>query len=119
MGLENPLGLVLWEATLELTAAVDALEIQGANLEHVRIVKADARKGGSKPTESRISRVLGCIVVARASWCGRTSRSTRRASTPWRMSSEAAKSPEGPAPMIKTSFLTSVTAGSQPPGMGV
>ena len=61
----------------------------------------------------------GCIVVARASWCGRTSRSTTRASTPWRASSEAAKSPEGPAPMIKTSFRTSVTAGSQPPGMGV
>src|SRR5215204_2207334 len=42
MGPQNPLGLVLWEAALELTAAVDTLEIQGANLEHVRIVKADA-----------------------------------------------------------------------------
>src|SRR5215203_2575036 len=42
MGPQNPLGLVLWEAAMEITAAVDTLEIQGPNLEHVRIVKADA-----------------------------------------------------------------------------
>jgi hypothetical protein len=32
MGLEDPLGLVLREAALELAAAVDAPEVQGANL---------------------------------------------------------------------------------------
>src|SRR5215203_6396675 len=42
MGLENPLGLVLREAALELAAAVDALEVQGANLGHVRAVHTNA-----------------------------------------------------------------------------
>jgi len=47
----------------------------------------------------------GWIAVARASRCGRTSRSMRRTPTPWRASSLAANSPEGPAP--KTSFKAS------------
>ena len=42
MGLEDPLGLVLREAALELTAAVDALEVHTAKLGHVRPVHADA-----------------------------------------------------------------------------
>lgn len=42
MGLEDPLGLVLREAALELTAAVEALEGHGAKLGHVRAVQAGA-----------------------------------------------------------------------------
>ena len=42
MGLEDPLGLVLREAALELTATVDALEGHGAQLGHVRAVQAGA-----------------------------------------------------------------------------
>jgi hypothetical protein len=42
MGFEDPLGLALREAALELTAAVDALEVQGAKLGHIRTVHADA-----------------------------------------------------------------------------
>ena len=64
-----------------------------------------SRKGASRPTDSRISSVPGWIAVARASRCGRTLRSTSRALTPWRASSAAANNPEGPAPMITTSWL--------------
>ena len=42
MGLEDPLGLILREATLELTAAVDALEAHGAKFGHVRAVQPGA-----------------------------------------------------------------------------
>jgi hypothetical protein len=38
MGLENPLGLVLWQAAMELTAAVDTLESRGTKLGHTRAV---------------------------------------------------------------------------------
>src|SRR4030095_17037339 len=69
-----------------------------------RTCSAASRNGGNAPTDSRISRVPGWIAVARASRCGRTSRSMSRASTPWRASSAAANRPEGPAPMIKTSW---------------
>jgi len=42
MGFEDTLGLVLREAALKLTAAIDTLEVQGAKLGHVRTVHADA-----------------------------------------------------------------------------
>src|SRR5829696_4443764 len=42
MGLEDSLGLVLREAALKLTAAIDALEGHGVKLGHVRPVHADA-----------------------------------------------------------------------------
>src|SRR5215213_3384393 len=42
VSLEDPLGFILREAALELTATVDALEVQAAELEHIRIVQADA-----------------------------------------------------------------------------
>jgi hypothetical protein len=42
MGLEDPLGLVLREAALELTATVDALKGHGAQLGHVRAVQTGA-----------------------------------------------------------------------------
>ena len=40
MGLEDPLGLVLRQAALELAAAVDAVVAHGAELGHVRAVQA-------------------------------------------------------------------------------
>ena len=40
MGLEDPLGLVLRQAALELAAAVDAIVAHGAKLGHVRAVQA-------------------------------------------------------------------------------
>ncbi len=42
MGLEDPLGLILGEAALELTAAVDAVEGCGTQLGHVRAAHAGA-----------------------------------------------------------------------------
>jgi hypothetical protein len=42
MGLEDPLSLILREAALELTAAVDAIEGHGAKLGHVRAVQSGA-----------------------------------------------------------------------------
>src|SRR5215212_295533 len=42
MGLEDPLGLVLREAALELAPAVDSFEVQAAKLGEVRPVHADA-----------------------------------------------------------------------------
>jgi hypothetical protein len=111
MGLEDPLGLVLREAALNSQrqsipskSRPLSSDMSGPYTRTRRTCSAASRNGGSRPTESRISRVPGWIAVARASWCDRASCSMSRASTPWRASSAAANSPEGPAPMIKTSL---------------
>src|ERR1700688_4003481 len=111
MGLQDLLGFILRKAAHQLAAAVHAFEGRGANLGQVSAVQASApgvlscpEERERRPTESRISRVPGWIAVARACRCRRTSLSTNRTPIPWRASSQAANSPEGPAPTINTSF---------------
>ena len=70
------------------------------------------RTSSTTPAWARISSVPGWSAVARA-WCGAAcSRSMTRALTPWRASSTAASSPDGPAPMMSTSVC-------QPPSPAV
>jgi hypothetical protein len=71
VGLEDPLGLVLWEAALEFTAAVDALESQGAQLGHVRAVQAGASDvlGGLEERRQQADRIQD-LEGARLDRCG-------------------------------------------------
>jgi hypothetical protein len=91
----------------------DALVTHGCELGHVRTVQTGAPDvlGGIEERWQHADgfqdlEVPGWIAVARASRCGRVSRSMSRASTPWRASSAAANSPGGPAPMITSSRVT-------------
>jgi len=79
-------------------------DMSGPYRQERRTCSEASRNGGSRPTESRISRVPGWIAVARAWRCGCSSRSMSRTLTPWRASSPAANNPDGPAPIIRTSF---------------
>ena len=113
MGFESLLGLVLRQTALEFAAAGDAIVAREANFGHLRWAVHAETPDVLGNIEKRLQQADGIedlegarldFAVARASRCGRTSCSMSRASTPWRASSAAANSPEGPAPMINTSF---------------
>ena len=93
----------------------------------VYAMDAEHLQAGRLVVGQRTAAVMGCgrrdqplvpgwIAVARASRCGWMSRSTSRASTPWRASSAAANSPDGPAPTIRTSPRVTRTGRSRPAG---
>ena len=111
MGLEDPLGLVLRQAALELAAAVDAVVAHGAELGHVRTVQAGTPDvlGG---VEERRQQADGIQDLEGAGLDRRGARLAVRPHLPLdepRLHAVAGElgggeQPEGPAPMIKTSF---------------
>ena len=101
------LGPPLRQAALELPAAAragerrlaDAAERRGRRAGRSRGAPSWPAPGPAGPAWCRISSVAGCSAVARACRCGRGCCSTTRLGTPWRASSTAENSPDGPAPI--------------------
>jgi hypothetical protein len=112
MSLKDLLGLVLRENALELAAAVDALEARDADLRQIRAVHAGAPDvlGGLEERRQQPDRVQD-LKGARLDRC--RARLAVQPHLPFdgpyasaiaEESSAATNRPEGPAPIIKTSF---------------